>query len=178
MISASWIGAWSTFSSTCPSECGSSAGCARSRASGRSDWPTTAGLVRRESRNTSCGALVVLAIDGLISFSSYPLRLVTYLGIAHDLHCPDPSRLGVSATPLQPDGTPGMGQHPRDRPLHGIDPALQPGHHWRIHPADLPGDERDGQPTSFASCEGKQATVPTEQARRGSEDGPEGAGLT
>jgi len=28
------------------------------------------------------GALIVLAIDGLISFSSYPLRLVTYLGIA------------------------------------------------------------------------------------------------
>jgi dolichol-phosphate mannosyltransferase len=27
------------------------------------------------------GALVLLAIDGLISFSSYPLRLVTYLGI-------------------------------------------------------------------------------------------------
>ena len=27
------------------------------------------------------GALILLAIDGLISFSSYPLRLVTYLGI-------------------------------------------------------------------------------------------------
>ena len=27
------------------------------------------------------GALMFLAIDGLISFSSYPLRLVTYLGI-------------------------------------------------------------------------------------------------
>jgi dolichol-phosphate mannosyltransferase len=27
------------------------------------------------------GALVVLAVDGLISFSSYPLRLVTYVGI-------------------------------------------------------------------------------------------------
>jgi dolichol-phosphate mannosyltransferase len=27
------------------------------------------------------GALVMLAIDGLISFSSYPLRLVTYLGV-------------------------------------------------------------------------------------------------
>ena len=27
-------------------------------------------------------ALVGLAIDGLVSFSSYPLRLVTYLGLA------------------------------------------------------------------------------------------------
>lgn len=30
----------------------------------------------------SLGALIRLAVDGLVSFSSYPLRLVTYLGIA------------------------------------------------------------------------------------------------
>jgi dolichol-phosphate mannosyltransferase len=29
----------------------------------------------------SLGALTMLAMDGLISFSSYPLRLVTYLGV-------------------------------------------------------------------------------------------------
>ena len=27
--------------------------------------------------------LIRLAVDGLVSFSSYPLRLVTYLGIRH-----------------------------------------------------------------------------------------------
>src|SRR5271157_4879252 len=34
-----------------------------------------------------------------------------------------------------------MGQHTCDRSVHGIDSALQPGHHRRVHPADLPGDQ-------------------------------------
>ena len=58
-----------------------SADCDRSRASGRPDWFTTA--LRREAGQPkyTFSALILLAIDGLISFSSYPLRLVTYLGI-------------------------------------------------------------------------------------------------
>ena len=48
----------------------------------------------------SLRALVFLAVDGLIGFSSYPLRLVTLLGSGHHLLGDDPADLD----PLGCDG--------------------------------------------------------------------------
>ena len=90
----------------------------------------------------STRALVRLAVDGLVSFSSYPLRLVTYLGIAS-------AGLALTLTAwvlidaFHQRGEPArLGEHDHRRPVHGVDAARQPRDHRRIRPADLPRNER------------------------------------
>ena len=69
-------------SSTYQSACGSFAGFVRSRVSGRSGCLISEPLARGGEPKYSLRALVFLAVNGLIGFSSYPLRLVTSLGLA------------------------------------------------------------------------------------------------
>ena len=57
--------------------------------------------------------LVGLALDGLVSFSSYPLRLVTQLGFATIGVAIDPAGLGAPPTLSHPTAPPGVGQHHR-----------------------------------------------------------------
>ncbi len=86
--------------------------------------------------------LLNLAVDGLVSFSSYPLRLVTYLGLIT-------IAIGLIITLwvlidalINAHRTAGLGKHHRHRSFHGCRAAHQSWHCRRIRPADLPGDQR------------------------------------
>ena len=64
-----------------------------------------------------------LAIDGLVSFSSYPLRMVTYIGHGHGRRGARAHGLGLERRHPPSDSPSGLGVDPGRRPLHGGDPA-------------------------------------------------------
>ena len=101
-------------------------------------------IYEREARHVgqskySLGALIQLAIDGLVSFSGRPLRLISYIGAVTTMiaiilgvwvivdafvRSNSPSRLGEPAC---------CGF------IHELGSTHLPGNHRRVHPAHLPG---------------------------------------
>ena len=81
------------------------------------DRPAPTSGPRREAGRPkyTLRALIGLAIDGLVSFSSYPLRLVTYVGLGTALLAVGAHGLGPRRRVFQPHGAPGLGEHHRGR---------------------------------------------------------------